>query len=73
MDTKKPKCSQNPAEDISECRAAWMGQEDFAECLCQGPNTCQFALPFGYAFLCQHPRVREIVDNTSKPLQEVQV
>ncbi len=52
--------------DISRCRALDVGIKDFAECLCAGPNACQFALPFGYAFLCRHPRMSEILENTRK-------
>ncbi len=58
--------SQHPLDDITECRARSMGTQDFAECLCEGPNACQYALPFGYAFLCRHPRLHEIVENTRK-------
>ncbi len=52
------------ARDIEKCRAADIGLPQFGECLCKGPNSCAYALPFGYAFLCRHPRLREIVNNT---------
>jgi hypothetical protein len=55
-------------QNIRECRAAATGAQGFGECLCEGPNSCEFALPFGYAFLCQHPRVQEIVENTRKAM-----
>jgi hypothetical protein len=71
METKDGAGSQNGQDDISECRASAMGDQNFAECLCEGPNACQYALPFGYAFLCQHPRVKEIVANTKKSMQTV--
>ncbi len=54
---------------IEDCRALDVGIESFAECLKSGPNFCNFALPFGYAFLCRHPRVHEIVKNTKKQAQ----
>ena len=51
---------------IQGCRALEVGIEKFAECLQQGPSTCSYALPFGYCFLCQHPRLDEIIENTKK-------
>ena len=51
---------------IENCRVVEIGVEKFAECLQQGPNTCFHALPFGYCFLCQHPRLDEIIENTKK-------
>ena len=60
----------NPEEgafqEITHCRAVNIGVSGFAECLCEGPNNCAFALPFGYGFLCQHPRMSEIIENTEK-------
>jgi hypothetical protein len=50
--------------DIHSCRAVSLGETNFAECLLEGPNSCSYALPFGYCFLCQHPRLSEIVENT---------
>ncbi len=52
--------------EIADCRAEDIGVSGFAECLCSGPNSCAYALPFGYAFLCQHPRMGEIVDKTER-------
>ena len=53
--------------EIENCRVVDIGIEKFGECLKQGPATCAYALPFGYCFLCGHPRVSEIIDNTKKP------
>jgi hypothetical protein len=50
--------------DIDDCRAVSIDKNNIAECLLIGPNTCLFALPFGYCFLCQHPRLSEILENT---------
>jgi hypothetical protein len=50
--------------DIDNCRAVSLGETSFAECLLVGPNPCAYALPFGYCFLCQHPRLNEIIANT---------
>ncbi len=52
--------------EIADCRADAIGLSGFAECSCEGPNACVYALPFGYAFLCQHPRLNEILENSRK-------
>jgi hypothetical protein len=52
--------------NIDDCRALEIDKNDVAECLLVGPNTCAYALPFGYCFLCQHPRLSEIIDNTKR-------
>lgn len=64
--TTKSENSGRLAEEIAQCRAIEVGIVDFAECLCVGPNACKYALPFGYAFLCKHPRMNEILENTKK-------
>jgi len=51
---------------IENCRVVEIGVEKFAECLKQGPCTCSYALPFGYCFLCKHPRLDEIIENSKK-------
>ena len=51
-------------QNINNCRVFSLGETKFAECLSEGPNSCSYALPFGYCFLCQHPRVNEILENT---------
>ncbi len=52
--------------ELADCRAEAIGLSGFAECRCEGPNACAYALPFGYAFLCQHPRLNEILENSRK-------
>ena len=42
-----------------------LGLDGFAECLQVGPNTCRYALPFGYGFLCGYPR-RSLVDMSTE-------
>ena len=64
--TKDAERSVADVPAISECKAVAVGLENFAECLCVGPNACEYALPFGYAFLCQHPRLQEILENTKR-------
>jgi hypothetical protein len=51
---------------IENCRVVEVGIENFAECLEQGPVNCSYALPFGYCFLCKHPHVDEMIENTKK-------
>jgi hypothetical protein len=55
----QPNLTRIGAETIveAECRTLDLGIQGFAECLRQGPSRCKYALPFGYAFLCQHPRL----------------
>jgi len=58
---------------IENCRVLDIGIGSFAECLKAGPATCSHALPFGYCFLCMHPRVNEILENTKKAQPVVKV
>ncbi len=60
------KSAHGEAREITDCRAESVGIVGFAECLRAGPNACAYALPFGYAFLCRHPRTSEIIENTHK-------
>jgi hypothetical protein len=53
-------------QEIKNCRVVDIGIKDFGECLKDGPSTCSYALPFGYCFLCSHPLVDEIIENTKK-------
>jgi hypothetical protein len=48
------------------CRCLEIGVDRFAECQKQGPATCSYALPFGYCFLCTHPNLDQILENTKK-------
>lgn len=58
--------------NINNCRVFSLGDTNFAECLLEGPNSCSYALPFGYCFLCQHPRVNEILENSVRARAENQ-
>jgi hypothetical protein len=69
MHTTEDPSLEKSLDEITGCRAASMGAQGFGECLCEGPNACPYALPFGYAFLCQHPRVKEIIEHTKQPTQ----
>jgi len=51
---------------IQNCRVLDIGLDEFAECLKPGPATCSYAVPFGYCFLCRHPHLDEIIENTKK-------
>jgi len=62
----------DPMPDIADCRAMDIGIAQFAECLRNGPNSCIYAMPFGYCFLCKHPNLNEIIENTKK-IQQVPI
>ena len=56
---------------LQNCRVVEIGVANFAECVQQGPAPCSHALPFGYCFLCTHPRLDDIIENTKRPQQAV--
>ena len=64
MTKQNPKAKTNSLRGIENCRVVDIGIGSFAECLKPGPATCSHALPFGYCFLCMHPRVDDIIENT---------
>jgi hypothetical protein len=57
---------EKPLGKYENCRVVEVGLDKFAECLKQGPATCSYAIPFGYCFLCNHPRVNEMLENTKQ-------
>ena len=61
--------TKSPGE-FENCRVLDIGIGDFGECFKAGPATCSHALPFGYCFLCMHPRVSEIIENTKNQLSQ---
>ncbi len=44
-----------------DCNVVKLDPDTYAECPCIGPNSCPYALPFGYAFLCQNPRYNDFI------------
>jgi hypothetical protein len=64
MTKQSPKSTKSSR--IEKCRVVEIGVDHMGECLEQGPQPCSHALPFGYCFLCTHPRVDEIIENTRK-------
>lgn len=58
---------------LKNCRVVEIGIDGFAECVQQGPARCDHALPFGYCFLCMHPRLTEIIENTKQAQEAVKV
>jgi hypothetical protein len=66
MSKQTEKSKTESLRGIENCQAIDIGIGNFAECLKAGPATCSHALPFGYCFLCMHPRVAAIVENTKK-------
>jgi hypothetical protein len=51
---------------IENCRVLDIGIDKMGECLKPGPCSCSYAVPFGYCFLCNHPRLSEIIENTRR-------
>jgi hypothetical protein len=49
-----------------KCRVMEIGVDHFGECPQQGPQPCSHAMPFGYCFLCTHPQVDEMIENTRR-------
>jgi len=48
------------------CRVKATGAGDLVDCLMEKARFCQFALPFGYGYFCQHPRRNEFVEYAEK-------
>jgi hypothetical protein len=70
MTKESGKNKTTPLGEFESCRVLDIGIGEFGECLKAGPATCSHALPFGYCFLCMHPRVSEIIENTKKELSQ---
>jgi len=66
MPKQTAKSKSNSLGKLENCRVVEIGIAGFAECVQQGPAPCSHALPFGYCFLCGHPRLNELVENTKK-------
>jgi len=64
MTRKTLKVKSGSMRGIENCRVLDIGINKFAECLKEGPSTCSYAVPFGYCFLCKHPRLDRIIENT---------
>jgi hypothetical protein len=64
--TKQTTKSTTKLSSTPKCQVMDVGLDHFGECPQQGPQPCSHALPFGYCFLCTHPRVDEMIENTRK-------
>ncbi len=64
MTIRREKDTQGVREQTTGCRVEDIGLNGFAECLDVGPKACPYAMPFGYAFLCQHPKLEELIART---------
>ena len=71
MTKTNTKSNAKTLQGLENCRVVEIGVEGFAECVQQGPASCSHALPFGYCFLCMHPRLSEIIENTKQAQQSV--
>ncbi|MCA0445062.1 MAG: hypothetical protein LCH54_02410 [Bacteroidetes bacterium] len=50
-------------EENVNCRAKAIGGTGLVDCLCEG-TICQYAMPFGYSHLCNHPEKHTIADSS---------
>jgi len=66
MTAKTVKVKSGSMRGTENCRVLDLGIGKFAECLKQGPSTCSYAVPFGYCFLCKHPQIDRLIENTKK-------
>jgi len=59
--------SRQPSKELPDartCRARGIGLRDYAECLVDDSQGCQYALRFGLGFLCKHPDWEDIARNS---------
>lgn len=68
MTKKTVQAKTKPLGKLESCRVIETGIGNFGECTQWEAVNCGHALPFGYCFLCMHPRVGEIIENTKKVL-----
>ena len=61
MKADKTNLKSKDLQSLQDCCVSDVGLDGFAECQITGPNQCPYAMPFGYSFLCKHPRVDEII------------
>ena len=73
MPEQTGKSNTKPMGPLANCRVLEIGIAGFAECTQRGPAPCSHALPFGYCFLCTHPRVNDIIENTKKVRDTVRI
>src|SRR6266498_4464045 len=66
MTKNNNKAKSKPLGKLENCRVMETGIGNFVECAQWGPINCAHALPFGYCFLCMHPRLDEMIENTKK-------
>jgi hypothetical protein len=59
-----PKIESLEMQEWRNCQVLEVGIDGYAECLRTGPNSCAYALPFGYSFLCHHPRLNQIAEHS---------
>jgi hypothetical protein len=73
MAKQSMKAKNQSLHELKNCRVVEIGIAGFAECVQQGPAPCSHALPFGYCFLCMHPRLDDIIENTKKAQEAVKI
>jgi hypothetical protein len=55
MPTYRKQVETQASSMAFHCETLDLGLDGFRECPQTGPSSCQYALPFGYGFLCGHP------------------
>jgi hypothetical protein len=73
MTKQNLKAKPKSLRGLENCRVVEIGIDGFAECVQGGPAPCEHALPFGYCFLCMHPHLSEIIENTKKAQAAVKI
>jgi hypothetical protein len=52
--------------EIEKCQVKARGASGLVDCLMEKAGFCQYALPFGYGYFCQHPRQKELAEYAEK-------
>jgi len=58
---------KSPYKDFKNCQMRMIGNNEEVECL--GLIICEFAMPFGYTFLCKHTSAKQFIN--SNPPQRI--
>ena len=69
MGGSKLRSTDEETPPSQDCRTLDIGLDGFAECPRVGPSACRYAVPFGYCFLCNHPRLINPDQRAGGPLQ----
>ena len=73
MTKENVKAKSSPLGILENCRVVEIGIDGYAECIPQGLVPCSRALLFDNHFLCTHPRLDEMIENTKKAQQAIKI